>query len=167
MLMRAKFLLPAMAGMLVLTACDVVDIGNFERFNRDFHYSYPFHSNGKLELETFNGGIEISGWDQETIDISGTKSGPSQQAADDLKISIDNTPDAVSIREPRPIDRRNHEGARFVIKIPRGAHLDRISTSNGGIRIADGSGPARLRTSNGQIHVTGLHGSVDAQTSNG
>jgi len=166
--MRPKFLLPALAaGLLCLTACDVMDIGNFERFSRDVHYCYPLHAAGKLAIETFNGSVEISGWDQETIDISGTKYGPTQEAADDLKINIENTPDSVTIRVVRPIERRNNQGARFVIKIPRAALLDRITTSNGAIRTTDGSGPARLRTSNGQMHVTGLHGSLDAQTSNG
>lgn len=166
--MRAKFLLPALAaGLLCLTACDVVDMGDFERFSRDFHYNYPLNASGKLTLETFNGSVEISGWDQNTIDISGTRYGPTQQAADDLKVNIENTPDSVAIRVARPIERRNHQGARFVIKIPRAALLDRITTSNGAIRTVDGSGPARLRTSNGQIEVSGLHGRLDAQTSNG
>ncbi|MBZ5618189.1 MAG: DUF4097 family beta strand repeat-containing protein [Acidobacteriia bacterium] len=165
--MRPKLLLPALAaGLLCLTACDVMDLGDMERFSRDFHYSYPLSSTGRLSVETFNGSVEISGWDQNTVDISGTKYGPSQRAAEDLKVNIDNGPDSVSIRVLRPSERRNNQGARFVIKIPRAALLDRITSSNGAIRTTDGSGPARLRTSNGQIHVTGLRGNLDAQTSN-
>ena len=166
--MRPKLLLPALAaGLLCLSACDVVDLGDMERFNRDFHYSYTLGANGRLSVETFNGSVEISGWDQNTVDISGTKYGPSQRAADDLKVNIDNSPDSVSIRVLRPSERRNNQGARFVIKVPRTALLDRITTSNGGIRITGGNGPSRLKTSNGQIHVDGLRGSLDAQTSNG
>jgi DUF4097 and DUF4098 domain-containing protein YvlB len=166
--MRPKLLLPALAaGFLCLTACDVMDLGDMERFNRDFHYSYTLRANGKLSVETFNGSVEISGWDQNTVDISGTKYGPTQRAADDLKVNIDNSQDSVSIRVSRPSERRHNQGARFVIKVPRTALLDRITTSNGAIRTTDGSGPARLRTSNGQIHVAGLRGALDAQTSNG
>lgn len=166
--MRPKFVLPAVAaGLLCFTACDFTDLGDMERFNRDFHYSYPIAANGKLLVETFNGSVEISGWDQNTVDISGTKYGPSQRAADDLKVSIDNSLDSVSIRVLRPSERRNNQGARLVIKIPRNALLDRITSSNGAIRTTDGSGPARLRTSNGPIHVNGLRGSLDVQTSNG
>ena len=166
--MRAKFLLPALAAsLLCLTSCDVMDVGELGRFTRDFHYSYPLHAGGKLAVETFNGAVEISGWDQDIIDISGTKYGPTQEAADDLKVAIDNSGDSVGIRVARPIERRNNQGARFVIKVPRGALIDRVNTSNGAIRTTDGAGPTRLRTSNGQIHVTGLRGSLDAQTSNG
>ena len=82
-------------------------------------------------------------------------------------ISLDHSPDSVSIRVLRPSERRNNQGARFVIKIPRSAILDRITSSNGAIRTTEGSGPARLRTSNGQIQVSGLRGSLDVTTSNG
>ncbi len=165
--MRAKPLLIALtANFLCLTACDFVDFGDMERFNRDFHYSYSLRADGRVVVETFNGSIEISGWDQNTVDISGTKYGPTERAADDLKVDIDHSPGSISIRVLRPSERRNNQGARFVIKIPRGALLDRITTSNAAIRTVDGSGPARFRTSNGPIHVTGLGGLLDAQTSN-
>ncbi len=166
--MRAKLLIPILAAaLLCLAACDFEDFGGFDRYRQDFHYSYPLKSSGRLLVETFNGSVEVSGWDQETVDISGAKSGPTQEAADALKVAIDNSPDSVSIRVTRPSDRRGNMGARFVIKIPRTAYVDRIITSNGSIRTQDGSGPARLRTSNGEIRVQGLRGSVDAQTSNG
>src|SRR5579871_1860700 len=158
---------PVAAIGLCLTACDVVDWGGMERFSRDFHYSYALASDGRISVETFNGGVEISGWDQNTVDISGTKYGPTQDAADDLKVNVDNSRDSVSIRVSRPSERRNNQGARFVIKIPRTAYIDRITTSNGEIRTTDGAGPARLRTSNGAIRVSGLRGSLDAVSSNG
>jgi len=165
--MRPLYLLPILvAGALTFTACDFDDIQDFERFTSDFHYNYPLQPGGRISLETFNGSIEVSGWDQNNIDISGTKSGPTQQAANDLPVSIDHTPEAVAIRVVRPVDRRNHQGARFVIKVPRTAVLERLATSNGAIRTVDGTGPARLKSSNGSIHVQGLHGNLDAQTSN-
>jgi DUF4097 and DUF4098 domain-containing protein YvlB len=166
--MRQKLVVPAVAaGLLFLAACDFEDFNfNGERYSRDFHYSFPLKPNGRLTVESFNGSIEISGWDQDSVDISGTKYGPTQERADDLKIETGNTPDSVSVRAIRPSERRNNQGARFVIKIPRSTLLDRITTSNGSIRTLDGAGPARLRSSNGSIRVEDLRGSVDAQTSN-
>src|ERR1043165_5497872 len=165
--MRSKLLLPALgAALLSLTACDIEDI-NGGHYNRDFHYNYPMAANGKLSVESFNGGIEVSAWDQDTVDISGTKYGPTQEAADDIQVSVDHSANAVSVRVVRPSVRRNNQGARFVIKAPRHAVLDRLTSSNGSIRTVDGVGPARLRTSNGAIHVSGLAGSLEAITSNG
>ena len=124
------------------------------------------HADGRLEVETFNGSVEISGWDQPTIDISGTKYGPTQETADALRVDIGTSPDSISVRAVRPIERRNHLGARFVIKVPRGAILDRIVSSNGPIRTTDGAGPAHLHTSNGSIRVEDLRGQLNAETSN-
>src|ERR1035437_6462529 len=166
--MRAQLLFPALGAALIgLSACDIQDWGDMQRFQKDFHYSYPLKSDGRVAIESFNGSVEISGWDQNTVDISGVKYGPTQEAADTLKIDIADTPEEISVRAVRPCDRRGNIGARFTIKIPRGALLDRIVTSNGGIRTIDGSGPARLRTSNGSIRVQGLRGRLDANTSNG
>jgi len=165
--MRSKLLLPVLtAGVLSLTGCEIEDFAG-GHFNKDFHYSYPMAANGRLTVETFNGGIEVSGWDQDTVDISGTKYGPTQEMADDLNVSVDHSASSVSIRVVRPSVRRGNLGAKFVIKVPRSAVLDRLSTSNGAIRTTDGVGPSRLTTSNGAIQVTGLKGPIDAHTSNG
>jgi len=165
--MRAKLLLlPLGAALLCLTACEIDDFGGFQRYQRDFHYSYPLKAGGSFSVEGFNGSVEISGWDQDAVDISGTKYGPSPEAADELKIDVQNSPGEVAIRAIRPSDHRNNEGAKFVIKVPRTAVLDRITTSNGSIRTVDGKGPARLKTSNGSIHVQDLAGNLDATTSN-
>jgi len=166
--MRNVYLIPVLAGgILSLAGCDFEEFSHSERFTSDIHHSFPLNANGRLSVETFNGSIEVSGWDQNTIDISGTKYGPTQQAANDLPVSVDHTAEAVNIRVVRPVDRRNNLGARFVIKVPRGAALERLVSSNGAIRTIDGTGPTRLRTSNGSVHVAGLKGTLDVQTSNG
>jgi len=173
--MRPKFqcrksLLSALAlaaGLLALPACDVVDWGPSEKFSHDFHNAYPLNADGRLTVETFNGPVEVSGWDQNEIDISGTTYGPTQSAADNLRVDIDHQPDGVTIRVERPTDLRGNIGARFAIKVPRTARLDRITSSNGEIHTTGGAGPAHLRTSNGPIHVEELKGDLNAETSNG
>jgi len=166
--MRSLLFAPiAIAGLLVLSGCDIEDFGSFGRYSKDFHYSYPLKAGGRISIESFNGSVELSPWDQETVDVSGTKYGPTQEAADAVKVDVDNGPDSVSIRVVRPSERRGNWGARFAVKVPRRTVLDMIKTSNGAIRITDGIGPARLRTSNGAIRVQGLTGGVEAQTSNG
>jgi DUF4097 and DUF4098 domain-containing protein YvlB len=166
--MHPKLVFPVlMTGLLGLTGCNIEDLGNLQHFTRDIHYSHPLSSNGTLSVETFNGSVEVSAWDQDMVDVSGTKFGPSLQDADDLKVNIDTTGDAVSIRVVRPTSPRGNRGASFVIKVPRNAVLERITTANGPIRTSGGCGAARLKTSNGPIHVTGLAGSLSAETSNG
>ena len=165
--MRLALIPLVAAATLGLAACDLdLDLGG-GHFSRDFHYNYPLNAGGKLSLETFNGSIEISGWDENTIEITGAKYGPTQQAADDLLLSVDHAAGSVSIRVQRPSGSHGGMGARFRIQAPRSTVLDFLSTSNGSIHVTDGVGPARLRTSNGSIRVSGLKGSLEATTSNG
>ncbi len=91
--MRAKLILPAIAaGLVVLAGCDIEDLGgSFERYHEDFHYNYPLKSGGRLAVDGFNGSVEVSMWDQETVDISGTKYARSQEETADLKIEVDHS----------------------------------------------------------------------------
>jgi hypothetical protein len=167
-IMRAKLLMPVLAAVtLGSSGCYLGDLGNGIRYHRDFHYSFPLQTNGRVDVESFNGTVEISGWDQNTVEIDGSKWGPTPEAADALRIETDHTPDTISVRAVRPVDSRGSRGARFALKVPRGALLDRIVTTNGSIRTEDGGGPAHLRTTNGGIRVQGLRGPVEARTSNG
>ena len=165
--MRSLCFVPLLAASLALTGCDFDDLHDSVRYTSDFHYSHPLSAGGRLSVETFNGSIEVTGWDQNTVDISGTKYGPTQDAANDLPVSIDRTAETISIRVVRPVERRNHQGARFVIKVPRTAVLDRLVSSNGGIRTTDGAGPGRFKTSNGTVSSQNFKGSLDVVTSNG
>jgi len=165
--MRAAILLPAVAaGLLLLSGCDIEDFSG-ARYNKDFHYGFPLNAGGKVTIETFNGGIEVSGWDQNNVDISGSKYGPTPEIADQVEVTVDHSPASVSVRVQRPSIHRGNIGAKFVVKVPRTAIVDYLSSSNGSIRVTDATGPARLRTSNGGIRVAGLSGGLEAHTSNG
>ncbi|MCL4402588.1 MAG: DUF4097 family beta strand repeat-containing protein [Acidobacteria bacterium] len=169
--MRKSLGIPAVAGALIfLAACDLEGLGEFGssgRYTQDFHYAYPMKPGGRLSLETFNGSVEIAGWDENSVEISGTKFAPTPELRDALKVDISAAPDAVDIRTVRPSDRRGNMGARYSIKVPRKTRLERIVSSNGPIRLNDIEGAARLRTTNGRVRAEKLQGSLDAQTSNG
>src|SRR5579864_2540922 len=100
MLRRSVFV--PLAGMLFLAGCDWQDFGSSERYSQDFHYSYPLKPGGRVSLENFNGTIEITGWDQPTVDVSGAKYASSVEARDAIKIEVNATSDSVSVRTIRP-----------------------------------------------------------------
>lgn len=163
-LFRAALLAPA---LLAMNACLYVDVGDFAHYSRDFHFNFPLNPGGHVSVEGFNGSIEITPWDQPTVDISGTKHARSESQVDTLKIDVDHTPDSVSIHASRQYDSHGNYGVRFAIKVPRGTALDRIVTSNGAIHTLEGIGPARFKSSNGAVRVEKFHGALDIQTSNG
>lgn len=150
-----------------LSGCVVGDFGSMDRYHVDFHYSYPVDAKARIDAESFNGSIEIEGWDRNEVEISGSKYGSSEDASKSIKIDVHNTPGSVEIRAVRPSTFGGNMGAKFVLHVPRNAELDRITTSNGKIDVKDVSRAAHLKSSNGSITITGVQGEVDAHTSNG
>jgi len=161
------FVLPLAASLVFLSGCEWSEFGPSEKHVADFHHSYPLKSGGRLSLENFNGSVEIAGWDQEMVDISGQKYARSLELLDAIKIDIVSSGDSIQIRTLRPSERRGNMGATYLIKAPRRVQLDRIVSSNGGIRVHETEGAVRLRTSNGGIRTANLKGDLEAQTSNG
>lgn len=168
--MRRRLLfLPLAAGLAFLTGCDWDDFcgAGSARYSEDFHHRYPLKPGGRLTLENFNGSVEISGWDQATVDISGAKYAHTPEMRDAIKIEITPSADSIYVRTVRPSERRGNMGARYVVKVPRRIELERIVSSNGTIRVTDVEGAARLKTSNGSVRAMHLAGNLEAQTSNG
>lgn len=166
--MRMRTLLFTLAATLLLAGCDIEEaFGNSERYTEDFHHTYPLKPGGKIFLENFNGSIEVSGWDQDSVEINGTKYASTPELRDAIKIDIVTSGDSIQIRTIRPSERRGNMGAKYVVKVPRRTELQRITSSNGSIRANGIEGFARLRTSNGAVRTANLRGDLEAQTSNG
>ncbi len=164
--MQRTTLLLAAPALLFMAGCDLEDFGSSERFTADFHYG-PYKSVARLSVENFNGSVEITGSNQDTVDVSGTKYAGSQDLLNSMKIDVVQTGDSIQIRTVRPSERHGNMGAKYIIRVPRKIELERITSSNGGIHVVDTEGPARLRTSNGGVHADNLKGNLDVQTSNG
>lgn len=162
---RSTFLFMAPA-LLFMAGCDLEDFGSSDRFTADFHYG-PYKSVSRLSVDNFNGSVEIMGTDQDAVEVSGTKYAGSQDLLNLIKVDVVQTGDTIHIRTVRPSERHGNMGAKYVIRVPRKIELERITSSNGGIRVNDTEGPVRLRTSNGGVHANNLKGTLDVQTSNG
>jgi DUF4097 and DUF4098 domain-containing protein YvlB len=165
--MTSKLLFSTVLGLALLTVgCDDMDFG-MERHEAPFHYTLDMKPGARLELETFNGSVEIRGWDQNKVDVSGTKYANSEALRDAIRIDAHTTSDGAAIRAIRPSEHHGNMGAKFVIQVPHNVRLDRVTTSNGAIRVEATEGPVMLRTSNGAIHLSDVNGSLDLGTSNG
>ncbi|MEO8125851.1 MAG: DUF4097 family beta strand repeat-containing protein, partial [Bryobacteraceae bacterium] len=84
-----------------------------------------------------------------------------------VKIEVASSGDSVDIRTIYPSGTRGNFGAKYIIRVPQKAVLDRIVSSNGAVRVESVDGPASLKTSNGAIRVSRVNGLVDLHTSNG
>lgn len=165
--MRRNLVLMALAAAaLSMTACDFENFVDSDRYKEDFNFSYDLKPGGTVSVESMNGSIEIAGWEKNAVQITGTKYAASQDLLSALKVDIMNSPDSVRVRVVKPSERRGGMGARFVLRVPTKVLLDRITTSNGGIRVEGVEGQSRLRTSNGSVKVWKMMGPLEASTSN-
>jgi DUF4097 and DUF4098 domain-containing protein YvlB len=169
--MRIRCSVLILAGIAaLLTGCDVDDWGSFgdsHAYEKNFHYSYALKPGGRLEIENYNGSIEIAGWDREQVEIDGVQYGATPELRDAIKIEVETSGDAVRIRTVRPAERRGGTGVKYVIKAPRKVDLDRVTSSNGSMKVDDIEGRMRLRTSNGSVRTARVRGSLEVTTSNG
>jgi hypothetical protein len=155
-----------LAAVGVLCGCYVGDWGDSDALREDFHSTHPLEAGGRVSVESFNGPVEVVGWDQNSVEVNGTKHASFREALEDIKVDVDATPDSIRIRATHH-DGLLHGGVRFSIRVPRKAVLELISSSNGRIDVDGVEGKARLRTSNGGIRVQRLKGDLQAETSNG
>ena len=166
--MWTRLCVPVLAGLsLFLQGCDEILDGAWNSVQEDFHYNYPLNAGGRLEVENQNGPIDISGWDQNTVDISGTKYASSQERLKELRVEVSPSSNVVTIRTIRADSHWGSGGVRYTIRVPRRTELSRIVSSNGPIHVESIDGAAHLRTSNGPVRGVGVRGDLEVETSNG
>jgi DUF4097 and DUF4098 domain-containing protein YvlB len=136
------------------------------RVEAQFHQTYPLQPGAKLNLENVNGSVEITAWDQNTLDVSATRYADSQELLDQLKIDVSVSSGGALIRTLPPTQPGN-AGVKYVIKAPRRVELTEIRTTNGSVRIDGLEAGANLRTTNGAVQATKTRGKLQIATSNG
>lgn len=150
-----------------VAALSLISFVGAAQVHEDFHSTYPLSPGGTISIENQNGPIEISSWDSNSVEVTGAKFAKTQEDLSRVQIEIHATANAISIRTVIPRDSHINGGARYVLHVPRQVNLDKISSSNGGIRIGQTTGTLDARTSNGPIDVDAHEGNIEADTSNG
>ena len=118
-----------------------------------------------------NGGVEIVGWDRDSIAVTARIQASARSRADaeamarDIKIEVSDG--AVRATGGRgPFGRNQHWGVSFVVMVPRRTDLT-LSTHNGPISVDDVTGKMDLSTQNGPLTLTAVAGDVHARAQNG
>jgi hypothetical protein len=143
-------------------------LGDFDRLKEDFHYSYPLQPGGRLELDNRNGSIDIVGWDRNAIDVSGTKSAPTTDRLQQIKINVSVSGNTASIATEWPKDSwHGSYGAKYMIRVPRQSALTRVQTTNGSVSVEDLEGGGHVTSTNGRVSMARDTGDYDLHTTNG
>jgi hypothetical protein len=115
-----------------------------------------------------NGGIKVEGWDRNEILVRAKlvaradTDGEAREMVSQIDLDMDGTIEADG---PRP-GRHESWSVSYRVFVPRRSDLS-LSSTNGGIGIADVTGDIRFRTTNGGVHLEAVSGDVRGHTTNG
>jgi DUF4097 and DUF4098 domain-containing protein YvlB len=175
------------AAGLAVAGCDVtVGAGEYRvREERRFSVSGPT----QLTLTTFDGSIEVRGWDRNEVLVEVEKSGSDQAVVDRIGLRAAQAGNTITIEaiRPSPITTtglRRGPGASLVVSVPKQTALSArsgdgsitirsiagkvdLETEDGSVHLEDVTGALTARTVDGSIHVRGIDGSVQARTGDG
>src|SRR3974390_86221 len=117
----------------------------------EFHRTFTLPANGRVSLENINGGVTITGWDRNEVEIDAVKKANSQQKLDEAKIEVDASNEAVHIRTKYPEGHTNNNPATvtYEVHVPRNARLDGINLVNGSLTVNQFGGDLKANLVNG------------------
>lgn len=129
----------------------------------------------QLQLETFNGAIEVHSWDRQEVEVEIEKRAMEQAVVDGMTVTAEQQGDRIVVKVSAP-PRREFDGiqvgvhfgpsARLIVAMPRDSELEAVSR-DGSITVEDLSGTIRLTTSDGSIRATRLAGEIVARSGDG
>jgi hypothetical protein len=136
--------------------------------SKEFNQTYPLQPGGSFELQNVNGTVDVQTWDRDVVEVRAVKTAKHKESDLDLvSIDVDAKPGAVAVTTRYPQNEGVDVNVEYVVHVPHCAHVERLGTVNGTLRVAGVEAIEDLRTVNGNIEVYEGGGSVHAHTTNG
>jgi len=156
----------ALAGFAVAAVADVT---------KTEEYSFTVDPGARVSLENINGGIRVSGYAGDTVNVTAHKKADKQEYLDKLEVIIDASDDYVRIETRHPKNTGSWlswgdgggGSVSYELVVPAGVDLDSIETVNGDVEIEAVDGDVKASTVNGTLTVSGLAADVSLETVNG
>ena len=175
------------AAALALAACDIT-IGAAEYSVRE-EKSFTVNGEAQLALSTFDGSIEVRGWDRSEVVVEVEKVGSDQKTVDRIQVKAaqDGNTITVDVPKPSPLETtgmRRTPSANLVVSVPlRTAVVARsgdgsisvrrvagrldLDTEDGGIRVEEAEGTLVARTGDGDVIGRKMNGQAEVRTGDG
>ncbi|MCF7859259.1 MAG: DUF4097 domain-containing protein [Candidatus Cloacimonetes bacterium] len=143
-----------------------VNITNDDKFSRTFRDAFIPKPGAEINIDNYNGNVEVKSWDSDTIDIVAVLSSRnSESELDNVKIEI--LDDKGYTIKTNLLKNDTRITVNYLIQIPSQVSVSNVKTSNGRIFVSGCHGDMHLNTSNGRIRITNSQGSFSANSSNG
>jgi Putative adhesin len=161
------------AAAVALTACEVNlnSEGIVSRETKTFKVSgVP-----DVQLETFDGSIEVHSWDRNEVEVEIEKRAMEQSMVDEMVISSEQQGDRIIVKVTQPRN-RDFDGiqigvnfsptARLRVAVPRNSQLA-ASSGDGSITVEDVTGKVALTTSDGSVRASRVTGELSVRSGDG
>lgn len=170
--MHARSVLVAVAAV-ALSACEV-NLNSEGIVTRD---TKQFKVTGvpEVDVETFDGSIEIHSWDRPEVEVEIEKRAMEQTLVDEMKVVAEQSGNKIVVKVSRP-SRTDSQGiqigvhfspsARLRVALPRQSQLT-AKSSDGSINIEDVTGRIMLTTEDGSVRAVRLAGDVTIRSGDG
>jgi DUF4097 and DUF4098 domain-containing protein YvlB len=134
----------------------------------EFHKTVPMDANGSFSLKNVNGGVTISAWDRNEVQIDAVKTASSDEKLHEARIEVAGSGHSVDVQTKYP-DSSNNNPAKveYTIHLPWGARLFEVATVTGGIHIDGPRGRIKAATVNGTVEVWNAADELEASSVNG
>ena len=158
-----------MAAALALAACDIT-IGASEYSVRE-EKTFAVSGATQLALSTFDGSIEVRGWDRDEVVVEVEKVGSDQATVDRIQVKAtqDGSSITVDVQKPSPLETtgmRRTPSANLVVSVPLKTTVVARS-GDGAISIRRVTGRLDLDTDDGSIRIEEIAGMLSARTGDG
>jgi hypothetical protein len=157
------------AAALALAACDI-SIGASQysvREEKKFAVTGP----ARISLSTFNGSIEVRGWDRNEVAVAVEKRGPDQATVDKIQVRTAQDGNAITIDVPKPSPLmtagfRVSPGANLIVSVPVQTAVTGRS-GDGAITVRGVNGKVDLETDDGNVRVEDVKGDIAIRSGDG
>jgi hypothetical protein len=129
-----------------------------------------------VQLETFDGAIEIHSWDRNEVEVEIEKRAMDQSLVDGMKVTAEQQGNKVVVKVTQPGGADTFDGvqigvhfsptARIRVALPRQSMVSALSR-DGSITIEDVSGKVTLNTNDGSVRGTRLSGEIIVRSGDG
>jgi len=155
--------------VLGLAACDV-SVGNADYSVRE-EKSFTVSGAARLSLTTFDGNIEVRGWDRNEVLVEVEKRGPDQAAVDKIQVKATQDGNTITVDVPKPSPLlttgfRRTPSASLVVSVPAQTAVTARS-GDGAVTIRRVNGNVNVDTDDGNVRVEEVKGDLTVRTGDG
>jgi hypothetical protein len=169
--MRSAALLLA---ALTLAGCEV-NLNSEGIVSRDTK-KFTVTGSPEVELDTFEGSIEVHSWDRDEVEVEIEKRAMEQALVDEMKVTAEQQGNRIVVKIAPPSRGDSFDGiqvgvhfspsARLRVVVPRNSQLT-ASSGDGSISVEDISGKITLRTNDGAVRGSMVSGEVVVRSGDG